>query len=628
MTFGEVAKLAHRSRVQLSSTGYYSTPKIHYDTKTHQGRPFYYFAYGAALSEVEVDTLTGEYRLRRVDILHDAGQSLNPAIDLGQVEGGFVQGMGWLTTEELWWDDKGHLRTHAPSTYKIPACGDIPAAFNVSLFKAGRNKEDVVYRSKAVGEPPLMLGIAVFQALRDAIAACGDGWAVPRLDAPATAERVLMAIETLRASRAVPHAPNAPGGRLMAAWLDALAAAERDNQPAVLVTVLAAKGSTPREAGRQDGRLRRRLAGTIGGGNLEYQCEAAARDLLAAGAEGPSTRDFPLGPALGQCCGGHVTVLFEVLRPPQLQIALFGAGHVGKALVKLLADLPCRVSWIDPRPEALPANLPPNVTPVRAAQPAQAVAALPPGSLVLVMTHDHQLDFEIVAAALRRPDLPAVGLIGSDTKRARFVSRLARQGIATDKLICPIGCRGSRARNPPWSPSRSRRKSCMTVLNPIIQAFNRRCFNHRRCAHSSAASTNSRASPMPMTLPTSERSCGDCVCPPATVCGRTADGRRRKPYAAGDRTVAGNDALRARRAVRRGDRQGRQDHRRGLQPGHLHQRSHRARRGRGGPARLPGAGDVRSDRLRDLHQLRALPDVPQRDLLGAAGADLLCERPP
>jgi xanthine dehydrogenase large subunit len=207
LSFGEVAKLAHRARVSLSSTGYYATPKIHYDTKTHQGRPFYYFAYGAALSEVEVDTLTGEYRLRRVDILHDAGESLNPAIDLGQVEGGFVQGMGWLTTEELWWDDQGHLRTHAPSTYKIPACGDVPVAFNVSLFKAGRNKEDVVYRSKAVGEPPLMLGIAVFQALRDAIAACGDGWAVPRLDAPATAERVLMAIETLRAAVAAPTAP-------------------------------------------------------------------------------------------------------------------------------------------------------------------------------------------------------------------------------------------------------------------------------------------------------------------------------------------------------------------------------------------------------------------------------------
>ncbi|MFL5256153.1 MAG: xanthine dehydrogenase molybdopterin binding subunit [Rhodopila sp.] len=209
MTFAEAAKLAHRARVSLSSTGYYATPKIHYDTSTHRGRPFYYFAYGAALSEVEVDTLTGEYRLRQVDILHDAGQSLNPAIDLGQVEGGFVQGMGWLTTEELWWDDKGRLRTHAPSTYKIPACGDVPARFNVTLFN-GRNKEDAVYRSKGVGEPPLMLAISVLHALRDAIAACGDGWTVPRLDTPATPERVLMAIETLRTRAAVPAEPLIP----------------------------------------------------------------------------------------------------------------------------------------------------------------------------------------------------------------------------------------------------------------------------------------------------------------------------------------------------------------------------------------------------------------------------------
>ncbi len=205
LAFGDLAKLAHRARVSLSSTGYYSTPKIHYDTKTHQGRPFYYFAYGAALSEVEVDSLTGEYQLRRVDILHDVGQSLNPAIDLGQIEGGFVQGMGWLTTEELWWDHDGHLRTHAPSTYKIPTCGDIPAAFNVALYDAGRNNEDVVYRSKAVGEPPLMLGIAVFQALRDAVAACGDGWTLPHLNAPATPERVLMAVEQQRASLAAQH---------------------------------------------------------------------------------------------------------------------------------------------------------------------------------------------------------------------------------------------------------------------------------------------------------------------------------------------------------------------------------------------------------------------------------------
>jgi xanthine dehydrogenase accessory factor len=140
----------------------------------------------------------------------------------------------------------------------------------------------------------------------------------------------------------------------MAAWLDALAAAERDNQPAVLVTVLAAKGSTPREAGAKMVVSAEGLAGTIGGGNLEYQCEATARRLLESGADGPSSKDFPLGPALGQCCGGHVSVLFEVLRPPALHVGLFGAGHVGKALIKLLADLPCQITWIDSRPEALP----------------------------------------------------------------------------------------------------------------------------------------------------------------------------------------------------------------------------------------------------------------------------------
>ena len=275
----------------------------------------------------------------------------------------------------------------------------------------------------------------------------------------------------------------------MAAWLDALAAAQRDNQPAVLVTVLVAKGSTPREAGAKmlvsaDG-----LAGTIGGGNLEYQCEAAARRLLAAGAEGPSTQDFPLGPALGQCCGGHVTVLFEVLRPPKLQIALFGAGHVGRALIKLLADLPCRVTWIDPRPEALPANLPPSVTPMRTANPVQTVAALPAGSVALVMTHDHQLDLEIVAACLGRSGLHAVGLIGSATKRARFASRLARMGIPPERiesLICPIGLPGIAGKEP-------------AVLAVAIAA---QILQFQPVSRS--------VTPMPAI----QRSCGDCVCPP------------------------------------------------------------------------------------------------------------------
>jgi xanthine dehydrogenase large subunit len=205
MSFAETAKLTHRERVQLSATGFYKTPKIHYDPVKHRGRPFFYFAYGAAVAEVEIDTLTGEYRVSRVDILHDCGRSLNPAIDLGQVEGGFVQGMGWLTSEELWWDAKGRLMTHAPSTYKIPACSDVPADFRVALYEGGGNREDTIYRSKAVGEPPLMLGIAVFHALKDAVAASADYRASPRLDAPATPERVLLACEDLKERVAAPE---------------------------------------------------------------------------------------------------------------------------------------------------------------------------------------------------------------------------------------------------------------------------------------------------------------------------------------------------------------------------------------------------------------------------------------
>jgi len=196
--FDVLVREAYLARVPLSATGFYRTPKIHYDRQRHAGRPFYYFAYGAAVSEVLIDTLTGENRVTRVDILHDAGRSLNPAIDLGQVEGGFIQGMGWLTTEELYWDEAGRLRTHAPSTYKIPACGDRPADFRMTL-RSGANREDTVYRSKAVGEPPLMLAISVFRAISDAIASVVDHRFVPDLDAPATSERVLLAIEAIRA---------------------------------------------------------------------------------------------------------------------------------------------------------------------------------------------------------------------------------------------------------------------------------------------------------------------------------------------------------------------------------------------------------------------------------------------
>lgn len=193
--FARVAAWAYQARISLSSTGFYATPKITWDRIKGQGRPFFYFAYGAAVTEVVIDTLTGENRILRADILHDTGTSLNPALDIGQVEGAYVQGAGWLTTEELVWNAKGVLTTHAPSTYKIPAVSDRPAIFNVDLWSEP-NREDTVGKSKAVGEPPFNLGISALMALSHAVAACGTDY--PHLDAPATAERVLAAVRRVQ----------------------------------------------------------------------------------------------------------------------------------------------------------------------------------------------------------------------------------------------------------------------------------------------------------------------------------------------------------------------------------------------------------------------------------------------
>jgi xanthine dehydrogenase large subunit len=202
MPFVQLVNAAYLARIQLWSDGFYATPKVHWDAKTLTGHPFYYFAYGAAVSEVVIDTLTGEWKLVRADALHDAGQSINPAIDLGQVEGGFIQGMGWLTTEELWWNRDGRLMTHAPSTYKIPAVSDTPAVFNVKLYD-NRNAEPTVFRSKAVGEPPLLLPFSVLLAIRDAVAATApDAPHAPPLRAPATPEAILDAIEAIAALEA------------------------------------------------------------------------------------------------------------------------------------------------------------------------------------------------------------------------------------------------------------------------------------------------------------------------------------------------------------------------------------------------------------------------------------------
>ncbi len=196
MTFAELARAAHQGRVSLSSTGFYATPKVTWDRAKAKGRPFLYFAYGAACAEVTIDTLTGEFRHDRIDILHDVGTSLNPAIDIGQIEGAYVQGMGWLTTEELVFGKSGELLTHAPSTYKIPCASDVPADFRVNLFKSKGNREDTIYRSKAVGEPPLMLAIASWSAIFNAISSINPG-KIPKLDAPATPEAILRAVQAM-----------------------------------------------------------------------------------------------------------------------------------------------------------------------------------------------------------------------------------------------------------------------------------------------------------------------------------------------------------------------------------------------------------------------------------------------
>ncbi len=209
VTFEELIQQAYFGQVSLSSTGFYRTPKIYYDRDQARGRPFYYYAYGAACSEVLVDTLTGEYRMLRSDILHDVGASLNPAIDIGQVEGGFVQGMGWLTMEELVWNDKGKLMTSGPASYKVPAVADMPLDLRVKLVENRKNPEDTVFHSKAVGEPPFMLGISVWCAIKDAVASLADYKVQPKIDAPATPERVLWGVEQMRKLKLAATAPAA-----------------------------------------------------------------------------------------------------------------------------------------------------------------------------------------------------------------------------------------------------------------------------------------------------------------------------------------------------------------------------------------------------------------------------------
>jgi xanthine dehydrogenase large subunit len=199
IAFAELAQKTWEARESLSATGYYQTPDLTWDPITCTGSPFYYFSYGVAISEVVIDTLTGESRTLRTDILQDCGKSLNPRVDYGQIEGAFIQGMGWLTSEELVWNDKGQLLTHGPSTYKIPGSRDIPPEFNIHILEDAPNRMPTIYRSKAIGEPPLMLAISVWLAIRDAVKRLGDGSKMPNLNTPATPEAILKAVTEIRA---------------------------------------------------------------------------------------------------------------------------------------------------------------------------------------------------------------------------------------------------------------------------------------------------------------------------------------------------------------------------------------------------------------------------------------------
>ena len=194
----EKIKEAYLNRISLSSSGFYSTPKVNFNKRSFLGRPFLYFCYGASVSEVTVDTLTGENKIDRVDIIQDAGKAINPVLELGQIEGGFIQGQGWLTIEEVNWKANGQITTISPSTYKIPAVSDMPKKFNVEIFKQGKNKENVVNKSKTTGEPPLMLAMSVFYAIKDAIASVDKYKQIPILDAPATPEKILMSLNELK----------------------------------------------------------------------------------------------------------------------------------------------------------------------------------------------------------------------------------------------------------------------------------------------------------------------------------------------------------------------------------------------------------------------------------------------
>ncbi|ANF23967.1 xanthine dehydrogenase accessory protein XdhC [Stutzerimonas stutzeri] len=226
------------------------------------------------------------------------------------------------------------------------------------------------------------------------------------------------------------------------AWIDALADLQQQGEPCVLVTIIEERGSTPRNAGSKMVVSRERLYDTIGGGHLEYKAQQIAREMLENRSRDTRLERFSLGASLGQCCGGATVLLFEPMGQPQAHIAVFGAGHVGRALVPLLASLPCKVRWIDSRESEFPAQIPAGVEKVVNDDVVDEVENMPAGSYFIVMTHNHQLDLELTAAILERNDFTYYGLIGSKSKRAKFEHRLRDRGFQPERvqrMRCPMG---------------------------------------------------------------------------------------------------------------------------------------------------------------------------------------------
>ena len=415
IAWADLVRDAYLQRVQLWAAGFYRTDGLYWDAERMQGEPFKYFAYGAAAAEVEVDGFTGAYRLRRADIVHDVGDSLSPLIDLGQIEGGFVQGVGWLTLEELLWDEtdgphRGRLNTQAASTYKIPSFSEMPPAVQRAPVRAG----DRIGRGVRVQGGRRAAADGGVQRARGA--AAGGGRVRPgrveRRPRPARPRRKRCTGRSRRpATRRGPGAAR-PSGGLMMDWLRAVQQLRHDGQPGVLVTVIEVRGHAPREAGAKMVVSRERSWGSVGGGNLEATAVARARELIESGTDEPETREIQLNPHARtehgrQCCGGVVRLLLEPLAVLPV-VALFGIGHVGYELARILSRLPIRLLLVDSRAEQLDRvrladviDGSADVSIHHALLGEQVLEQLPRGAHVVIMTHDHAEDFALCDAALR-----------------------------------------------------------------------------------------------------------------------------------------------------------------------------------------------------------------------------------